>query len=73
MGKLLGGNDLLGGLDPALLLKAGNALSRMNSQPDERCALLTALRPFLRSERQERINEAINILKLLRLAELFRS
>jgi len=59
-------------LDPALLLKAGKALSAMNSTPDERCALLTALRPYLRHERQERVDEAIKILRLIRLAELFR-
>lgn len=68
-----GGNDTLGGLDPALLIKAGNAISQLNSKPDDRCTLLSALRPYLRRERQERVNEAIRILHLLRLAELFRS
>lgn len=73
-GLLSGGkNDVFGGLDPALLLKAGNAISQWNSKPDDRCTLLSALRPYLRQERQERVNEAIRILNLLRLAELFRS
>lgn len=55
-----------------MLLKAGKALSRINGKPDDRCSLLTALRPFLRRERQERVDEAIRILQLLRLAEAFR-
>ena len=83
MGALLGGGmgDLLGGLmggglpeglDPALLLKAGKALSSMKDQPDDRCTLLTALKPYLRRERRERVDEAVRMLKLLRVAELFR-
>ena len=62
----------MGGLDPAFLLKAGKALSQFNSTPDDRCALLSSLRPYLRPERQERVDEAIRILHLLRLVELFR-
>ena len=48
-------------------------MAQWNGKPDERCTLLGALRPYLRKERQERIDEAIRILNLLRLAELFRS
>lgn len=57
--------------DPAMLMKAGKALSRLNSSPDQRCILLEALKPYLRCERQKRIDEAIRILHLLRLAEIF--
>lgn len=60
------------GLDPAMLLKAGQVISKLNSTPDDRCTLLSALRPYLRPERQERVDEAVRILHLLRLAELFR-
>ncbi len=67
----LGGEGSVG-LDPALLLKAGKALSELNSTPDDRCQLLTALRPYLKPERRERVDEAVRILHLLRLAELFR-
>lgn len=63
--------DLFGGLDPTLLLKAGQALSGLNSKPDNRCSLLTALKPYLRRDRQGRVDEAIRLLKLVRMAELF--
>ncbi|MBQ6824063.1 MAG: hypothetical protein IJP27_05385 [Clostridia bacterium] len=48
-------------------------MAQMNGKPDERCTLLQALKPYLRRERQERIDEAVRILRLLRMAELFRS
>lgn len=59
------------GLDPSLLLKAGKALSGMND-PDERCILLGALKPYLGSERRKRADEAVQMLKMLKIAELFR-
>lgn len=62
----------MGEIDPAFLLKAGKALSGLNSQSDDRCLLLSALKPYLRKERRDRVDEAIRILKLMRMAELFR-
>lgn len=72
LAALGGKNDALGGVDPAMLLKAGKAISQLNSKPDDRCILLGALKPYLRRERQDRVDEAIRILHLMRLAELFR-
>ena len=63
---------MLGGLDPALLMKVGKAVSGMQGKPDQRCTLLTALKPYLRPDRRERVDEAIRLLQLMRLAELFR-
>ena len=62
----------MGNIDPAMLLRVGNAFSRLSSKPDDRCTLLTALKPYLRQGRQNRVDEAIRILQMLRLAELFR-
>ena len=66
----LGG--LLGGIDPALITRVIGAMGKMNGEPDERTRLLMALRPFLRQERRDRIDEAIQLLKLVRIYELFR-
>ena len=60
------------GLDPALLMKLSKAMAGLRSKPDDRCALLTALKPYLREGRRERVDEAIRLLQLWRLAELFR-
>ncbi len=64
--------SLLGGLDPALLMKVGKAVAGLQGKPDQRCSLLTALKPYLRPERRERVDEAIRLLQLMRLAEIFR-
>jgi hypothetical protein len=54
------------------LLRAGKALSKLQSHPDDRCSLLSALKPFLRKGRRDRVDEAIRILQLMQMAELFR-
>lgn len=55
-----------------MLLRAGKAISGLQKKPDDRCLLLSALKPYLRKERRSRVDEAIRILQLMRLAELFR-
>lgn len=62
----------LGGIDPAMLMRVGKAVSGLQSKPDDRCSLLTALKPYLRKDRRARVDEAIRLLQLMRLAELFR-
>lgn len=72
LSALGGKSDVLKGVDPTMLLKAGKAIAQMNGKPDDRCILLGALKPYLRQERQNRVDEAVRILNLMRLAELFR-
>ena len=55
-----------------MLLRAGKTFSRLQNKPDDRCNLLTALKPFLRKQRRARVDEAVRILQMMRLAELFR-
>ena len=50
------------GLDPGMLLKAGEMFRQM--KPDKNTALLLALRPHLGYERQEKLDKAVKILKL---------
>ena len=66
----LGG--LLSGIDPSMLMRATKAMSRLQNTSDDRAALLLALKPFLRKGRRERVDEAIRILQMMRMAELFR-
>ena len=59
---------LLGGLDPNMLSAAAGLLGQFNSgNDDQRVALLTALRPFVREQRYARLDKAIQIAKLSRL------
>ena len=60
-----------GGLpfDPALLTTLTRAMAALR-EPDRNIRLLEALKPFLESERQKKVDEAVKILHLMRLAPL---
>lgn len=51
--------------DMGTIMQLGSVLSKMGGQNDERTRLLLALRPHLTSERQERVDNAVKILKLV--------
>ena len=59
-------SDAGGGLpfDPMMLLKLGE-LWQDSQKQDDNTALLLALRPHLQSERREKVDRAVKLLKLL--------
>ena len=73
MGNINGGGgesnplSLLGDLDPALIQKALRLFSEYRSTDDRKVALLNALKPFLKEERQAKLDQAVQIAKLSRL------
>ena len=64
-------------LDPRMLSDIASLLSQYNSNDDQRVALLTALKPFVKTQRYAKLEQAIRITKLSRMArmalDLFRS
>lgn len=58
-----GGSNPLGGLDPKLMSTALQVLGALG-QDDDRTRLLRALKPHLRSERAERLDRAVQILRV---------
>ena len=58
---------LFGSLDPALLSLAGRLFAEYQRQDDERVRLLQALEPFLRPERQARLEQAMRLTRLSRV------
>ncbi len=60
-----------GGFDLSLLTKAAPFLSAMQ-QEDDSAKLLKALRPYMHGERQKRLDDALEILKWLRLATMLK-
>ncbi|HCC35199.1 MAG TPA: hypothetical protein DEQ02_06010 [Ruminococcaceae bacterium] len=56
--------------DMQMMMTLGKALSGMSNQSDDRTRLLLALRPHLSSERQERVDTAVKLLKLAGLLPL---
>ena len=57
----------LAGLDPKLLQIGMGLLSEYSAQDDQKTALLTALKPFLKPSRQEKMDQAVRIARLTRV------
>ena len=59
------------GIDPKMLMRLTKIMK--NDGPDNRTNLLLDLKPYISPHRQKRVDEAINMLKVLRLAELVKN
>lgn len=55
-------------LDLDMILKLGSVFSELN-QEDERSRLLNDLKPFLSGDKKDKIDRAVQLLKLARIAE----
>ena len=73
-----GGGDLLsslaGGMDPKLMSRLLPLLQELGGQRDSNARnLLYALRPYLRSDRQEKVERALQLARLFHLGKKFLS
>ena len=67
-------SGLLGGVDPKLLVRLLPLLQELGRDSDSNARqLLTALRPYLRPERQERVERALQLARLIHLGKQFLS
>ena len=71
-----GGGDLLsgltGGLDPKLLMRLLPLIQELGGQQDSNArALVYALRPYLKPERQEKVERALQLARLFHLGKKF--
>lgn len=65
-------SDLFSGIDPALITKLLPLLGELNqSGGDERLQLLYALRPFLKPERQDKVERAVKAARLIHIGKKF--
>ena len=65
-------SSLTGGLDPKLLTKLLPLVQELGSQQDSNArALLYALRPYLKTERQEKVERALQLARLFHLGKKF--
>ena len=63
---------LFGQVDPAMITKFLPVMQELNSsQNGQREQLLQSLRPFLRESRQEKLDKALQIARLLRVGKKF--
>lgn len=58
---------LMGQIDPQMLQTGMEVLRQVQSTEDRNAALLNALRPFVREERQARLDRALRIARMSRL------
>ena len=63
-------SNLLNSLDPSLLSAGMSLVGQLQGTPDQTCALLQALRPFLRAERQRKLDRALKLAPMLRVLRL---
>ena len=60
------------GIDPDMLFKIMSIMQKLQSrQNDPRCNLITALKPLLSPERQQKADMAIELLRLMSLKDIF--
>ena len=65
-------SSLAGGLDPKLLTRLLPIIQELGGQQDSNArALLYALRPYLREDRQEKVERALQLARLVHLGKKF--
>ena len=65
-------SSLAGGMDPKLLTRLLPLIQELGSQQDSNArALLYALRPYLKEERQEKVERALQLARLFHLGKKF--
>lgn len=58
---------LLGQVDPRMIQIGMNVIRQMQNTEDRNAALLNALRPFLREEKQARLDRALQIARMTKM------
>ena len=67
-------SSLMGGIDPKLLTRLLPLMQELGRDSDSSARqLLTALRPYLRPERQDRVERALQLARLIHLGKQFLS
>ena len=62
--------DLLGSVDPAMIGKMLSLFGEFNKGDDKRTQLLYALKPYMRKERQGKIEKATKLVKIAKTARV---
>lgn len=65
-------NDIFGNIDIEAILKLGEMLSAMNSASDKNTQLLLALKPHLRAENRQKVDNALRLMKIINILPLLR-
>ena len=61
------------GIDMNTILKMKSVMEKMNNKNDPRANLLYSLKPYLREERKDRLDQYANLLNVAKIAELLKN
>ncbi len=64
--------DIFGDIDIEAIMKLGELLSNMNNKTDKNTQLLLALKPHLRPENRQKVDNALKLLKILNILPLLK-
>ncbi|MBD5082162.1 MAG: hypothetical protein HDT44_10430 [Ruminococcaceae bacterium] len=65
-------NDIFGNIDLEAIMKLGEMLSVMNSSSDKNTQLLLALKPHLRPENRQKVDNALKLIKIINILPLLK-
>lgn len=65
-------DDIFGGIDIEAIMKLGEIMSSMNNSNDKNTRLLLALKPHLRPENRQKVDNALKLMKIISLLPLLR-
>ncbi len=65
-------NDIFGNIDLEAIMKLGEMLSRMNNASDKNTQLLLALKPHLRPENRQKVDNALRLIKIINILPLLK-
>lgn len=63
-------SSMLGNLDPKIMRLIGRMAGEYSSKGGDKTALITAIKPYLKEDRREKIDKAAEIAKLAHLARV---
>lgn len=67
------GNFDFNNIDVNTIMKMKSIIDKMNSKDDPRSNLLRSLKPYLRDERREKVDQYANLMNVAKIAELFKN
>lgn len=66
-------NQNSGGFDPSMLLKMQKIMSLAgNNEANDKAKLLMSLKPFLKGERQNKVDKAVQLMNMSKILTLFK-
>lgn len=65
-------NNNLGQIDMNTVLKMKSVMEKMNNSNDPRSNLLYSLKPYLREERKEKLDQYANLLNVAKIADILK-